>query len=250
MPERLTTELFIEKAKIIHKNKYDYSSVKYLQNKIKVIIICPEHGNFLQRPNDHLSGYGCRKCHSEKASNLYLYTNEKFIELAKLKHGNLYDYSLVNYIGTDNKIDIICKKHGSFKQTPHSHLNGSGCPNCRGSIGESFIENILIENNINFNREVTFNDLKDKSNLFYDFYLPDHKTFIEFHGIQHLKPIEIFGGKDELLKLRKRDIIKHKYAVDNGYLLITAWNPKLRSIEDKKSFKDSLIDCLKNINIL
>lgn len=59
---KYTTNIFIEKAKNVHGEKYDYSKVDYKGNKIPVIIICPEHGEFLQRPNDHLNGHGCNEC--------------------------------------------------------------------------------------------------------------------------------------------------------------------------------------------
>lgn len=62
MSKKLTTEEFIEKARKIHGNKYDYSKVVYVNSQTKVCIICPIHGEFWQRPNDHLNGYGCNKC--------------------------------------------------------------------------------------------------------------------------------------------------------------------------------------------
>lgn len=57
-----TQEKFIAKAKNIHWTGYDYSKVKYLNNRTKVTIICPTHGEFKQTPNAHLLGQGCRKC--------------------------------------------------------------------------------------------------------------------------------------------------------------------------------------------
>ena len=64
MGRKLTTTEFIEKSKEIHGDKYDYSLVDYIDNKTKVKIICPIHGLLEQRPNSHLSGYGCVKCGS------------------------------------------------------------------------------------------------------------------------------------------------------------------------------------------
>jgi hypothetical protein len=57
-----TKSAFINKANIIHNDKYDYSLVDYFNNKTKVKIICPEHGIFEQKPNNHLYGQGCPKC--------------------------------------------------------------------------------------------------------------------------------------------------------------------------------------------
>ena len=90
----------------------------------KVIITCKIHGDFIQRANDHLCGNGCYKCIG-KIKN----TND-FIEKANKRHNNLYDYSKVEYKNARNKIVIICKIHGEFKQSPTDHLNGCGCQKC------------------------------------------------------------------------------------------------------------------------
>lgn len=61
-----TTNKFIEKANLIHGDKYDYPNVNYITDKIKVVITCPIHGNFNQSPNGHLQGNGCPKCKNDK----------------------------------------------------------------------------------------------------------------------------------------------------------------------------------------
>jgi very-short-patch-repair endonuclease len=210
-----------------------------------VVIICPKHGEFLQRPNDHLTGYGCKMCQYEKTSKENRFTNEEFIEKANKIHSNTYDYSLVKYDGYENKIIVICKKHGKFQQTPHSHLNGNGCRLCRESLGERKVAKFLLNNNINFEREITFKELVgDSKPLFYDFYLPDHKILIEYDGIQHNKVIPFFGGKDSLLLRKKYDFIKIKYAVNNGFKLI-----KIPYSVDKY-FEEALFCELKNQSVL
>ena len=151
-------------------------------------------------------------------------TTKEFIERAITIHNNKFDYSLVEYDGYEKKVKIICEKHGIFQQTPHNHLSGSGCRLCRESHGEKKVAEILIKNNIEFIREFTFNDLRDKSNLFYDFYLPKYKLFIEYHGIQHCRPIDFFGGRSEFNETRKRDVIKNKYAINNGYKIMWIFN--------------------------
>ncbi|MFW6226147.1 MAG: hypothetical protein ACOC3V_04245 [bacterium] len=120
-----TTEEFIKKAEKIHYNTYDYSNVRYINNKTKVNIICTIHGSFFQKPNTHLNGHGCPYC-----SGVKKLTNEEFIKRANVIHDNFYDYSMIDYINTENKIIIICPQHGKFEQTPHSHLNGNGCEKC------------------------------------------------------------------------------------------------------------------------
>ena len=129
--EKLTKEKFIEKAKEVHGNKYDYSKVEYINSQTKVCIICKKHGEFWQKPNSHLLGCGCNKCAIEKKSKLATKTTDSFIERAKKLHGDKYDYSKVEYKGKDIKVCIICPKHGEFWQMPHNHLNGAGCPKCK-----------------------------------------------------------------------------------------------------------------------
>ena len=121
-----STEEFIEQAKKIHGNKYDYSKVEYLQAHSKVCIICPVHGEFWQTPNSHLKGSGCSKC-----STRYKYTTGEFIKKAIEIHDNKYDYSKVQYVNAHTKVCIICPVHGEFWQTPNGHLNGNGCNKCK-----------------------------------------------------------------------------------------------------------------------
>jgi hypothetical protein len=113
----------IENANTIHDNKYDYSLLKNSNITEKVDIICPIHGIFKQDIHNHLSGKGCIKCsHS--------YNKKDWVLLYSEKHNNKYDYSLVDYIDSKTKIDIICPTHGIFKQLPSTHLSGIGCPFC------------------------------------------------------------------------------------------------------------------------
>lgn len=121
---------FKEKAKVIHNSFYNYSLVEYINNKVKVIIICPKHGQFLQRPDNHLSGKGCQKCKGEKLSLNNSHNQFDIINKFKQIHSEKYDYSKVNYIGSNNKVVIICKIHGSFEQVPKDHLLGRGCIKC------------------------------------------------------------------------------------------------------------------------
>jgi hypothetical protein len=125
MGKFLTTQDFIYKANKIHKNKYDYSLVKYSDSKNKVKIICPEHGEFEQRPNDHIQGKGCILCAGIKKKNKY-----EFIKEAIMIHDNKFNYELVYYKDNRTKVKIICLEHGVFEQIPYDHLKGLGCAIC------------------------------------------------------------------------------------------------------------------------
>jgi very-short-patch-repair endonuclease len=123
------TEDFINKAKKIevHRDKYDYSEVEYKSAVEKVIIICKDHGRFEQTPNHHLNGQGCYKC----GHSMFIFTNDDFINNAKEIHDDKYDYSEIHYSRMDEKVIIICKKHGIFEQTPSNHItHKQGCQKC------------------------------------------------------------------------------------------------------------------------
>jgi hypothetical protein len=125
---RKTTNQFIIDSRKIHGNKFDYSKVIYINCESKVIIICPIHGDYEQRAQDHLNG-GCRKCADKYTSNLQRKTTEEFIKDSKLIYGNKYDYSKVKYVNGDTKVIIICPVHGEFEQTPINHYKHD-CKSC------------------------------------------------------------------------------------------------------------------------
>ena len=124
-------EKFIDKAVAVHGDLYDYSSVEYTSSSEKVCIICPEHGEFWQSPADHVRGRGCPVCANAKKGRKTM-TTEEFIMKAIEKHGDRYKYGKTVYKGPSVKVTITCSEHGDFQQLPYSHLNGSGCPKCKG----------------------------------------------------------------------------------------------------------------------
>jgi Zn finger protein HypA/HybF involved in hydrogenase expression len=161
--KKLTTEQFIEKAKIKHNGKFDYSKIEYVNNSSKVKIICGEHGEFEQIPNSHLLGSGCPKCH-----NLNTNTNE-FIKKANLIHCDKFDYSKVDYKHSKKNVIIICNEHGEFEQSPNLHLKGRGCPNCGGTLKlttDDFIKKSNVKhNNLYDYSKVNYINSKTKVNI-------------------------------------------------------------------------------------
>jgi Protein of unknown function (DUF723) len=127
---KLTTKKFVEKAKIIHNNFYNYKNVTYNYSHLPVKIDCPVHGEFQQIARNHLMGQGCPKCKIISIKEKLTHTTDDFIKKAKHVHGNRYDYNRVDYCGEENEIIITCKTHGEFLQTPHNHLAGKGCSEC------------------------------------------------------------------------------------------------------------------------
>ena len=212
--KKLTTKEFVEKAKQIHGDKYDYSKVDYISTETKVCIICPEHGEFWQTPHAHLNGHRCPNCFG----NIKL-TNEEFIKTSKEIHGDKYDYSKVDYISAETKVCIICPEHGEFWQTPHMHLSSQGCPNCNTSKNSKIVqkvENKLNDLKIIYEKEKTFDWLVDKSHMYLDFFLPEYNVAIECHGIQHFESVDFFGGNLRFEERCKRDNLKFKLCSEKG----------------------------------
>ena len=211
----ITEEIFLQRSKKIHAGKYDYTKVKFVHVKEKVCIICPEHGEFWQKPGIHLRGYGCPKCGGSQRL-----TTDEFIEKAISVHGNKYDYSKCSYINTATKVCIICPEHGEFWQTPNNHLFGAGCPVCPQSALEETIRDFLERHNIRFESEKTFDWLKYRKSLFLDFFLPDYSVAIECQGSQHFIPSDYYGGDESFEKVQKRDVKKKELCEKHGIKMI------------------------------
>jgi very-short-patch-repair endonuclease len=214
MSKKLSINTFSEKGKSVHNDKYDYSLVEYKNNKTKVKIICPEHGEFEQEASSHMRGTGCIKCSGQGK------TNEEYINIVEKIHNFKYDYSLTNYTGVFKKIKIICPKHGLFEQMSDKHLRGSGCKICRESKGEKLIKEFLIAQAIKFSRQFIFPDCRDIRPLPFDFYIEDYNVCIEYDGRQHFIAIEKWGGELGLLDQQKKDKIKDEYCKIKNIKLI------------------------------
>lgn len=214
---KLTNDEFIKKSKEIHKNKYDYSLCKYINNRTKVRIICPIHGEFEQLAANHLKYRGCKKCDVLNRTT----TLDDFKIKANKVHNNKYDYSLVRYHNTATKVKIICPIHGIFEQSPNNHTSQKqGCPMCKNSYGELCISEFLEKRNIKFSKEHKFVECKHKNPLPFDFYLPIENICIEFDGLQHFEPNEFFGGFEGFKKLLENDKIKNEYCKNNNIRLV------------------------------
>ena len=132
----MTIKEFVEEARKIHGDKYDYKSVDFIKKTDKVDIVCPKHGVFKQMVKLHLKGCDCRKCNIEKRANECRSTKDEFIQKAKEVHGSRYDYSKVEYINSITPVEIFCNLCGkTFEQRPSNHINlKQGCPFCNGNI--------------------------------------------------------------------------------------------------------------------
>jgi len=232
--KKIITQIFIDKAKLIHGDKYDYSLAICYNNYMKVKIICPMHGVFEQSYTAHIhQQQKCPQCVGK-------YKNDKtkeFIIKARLIHRDKYNYDNFVYYGNLIKSEIICSIHGTFEQTPNNHLKGCGCRFCNESKGEKEIVSYLNKLNIVYYRQYKFQDCININPLPFDFYLPDYNLCIEYDGRQHFQNIDFFGGEQGLLENQKRDNIKTQYCIYN--------NIKLLRIRYNENILNSLIKNIK-----
>lgn len=186
MGKKLTTEIFIQRAKEIHRNTYDYFKVEYLGSKSKVEIICPKHGSFFQTPNGHLMGEGCKQCSIDKVTFLPKATKEDFIQRTIELHNNFYDYTKSHFVRMGTPLIITCPIHGDFKLAPSKHLGSrkSGCPQCLKEQGilksrsntKDFIGNAsIVHNNFYDYSKVVYKLSQEKVEII----CPKHGSFFQ-----------------------------------------------------------------------
>lgn len=126
-------ETFMEKAKKVHGELYDYSKSKFIDYKTKIDIICHKHTEysdgyiFSQLYSNHISAkHGCPKCKGKNKR-----TSEQFINLAKAKYGDKFNYDNIMYKNSKSLIQIKCNTHnGYIWQEPTNHLRNGGCAIC------------------------------------------------------------------------------------------------------------------------
>jgi undecaprenyl pyrophosphate synthase/G:T-mismatch repair DNA endonuclease (very short patch repair protein) len=255
----IDTNYFIEKSFKIHGNKYDYSKVNYISAKDKVIIICKEHGEFIQTPDTHLRSNGCPKC-SNSCKNI---DTEYFINRSITIHGNKYDYSKTIYIHCEKKVIIICKEHGEFLQSPTSHYKNEGCGKCQNTgVSKSqihwleFLEkyyNINIQHMGNSNQEYKIKNTKWKA----DGYCKETNTIFEYHGSfwhgdpKIYKPDDMNNvSKRTMGTLYKRTINREQKIKELGYNLEVMWESDWNKINKNISILQKKFRTCKSLNLL
>ena len=186
------------KFKEVHGTRYNYSNVVYHKNSEKVIIICKEHGEFRQTPNNHKAGRGCPKCACLKSK-------EAVFDEFKEAHGDRYDYSKANYVKDKTKLTIICKEHGEFRQTPNNHKNGHGCPKCA-------LENRVTQEHVIEQFQKVHGDRYNYSKVKYKSYKDEVTIICKEHG-EFRQTVEGHYNGNNCKKCR----IYHSYYRDRKY---------------------------------
>ena len=252
---RKKPEQVLEEFRKIHGDRYQYPFIdkEYVNNKSKITMICPVHGEFKMTANKHLKGQGCDKCADAANGLRKRLTTEQFIEKAREVHGDRYDYSLVDYVTTDTPVKIICPEHGVFEQTPENHIAGGGCQKCNYSHLENMLERLLVK--YDTTPQAKFPWLERKR---LDFYIQDHNVGVECQGGQHFFPVLYFGGDETFETTVTRDIAKASQCDDNGVRLVFITTKKYKRYLNNKRFYGLyqrhkvlfIEDILENSNVL
>lgn len=217
------------------KNKYgdEYLVVgEYVSSNEKIDIKHVKCGNVYKvRPYSILGGRGCNHCFGNKLKSTYTFKKE-----VRDLVGNEY-FVIGDYINSKTKIEMRHSLCGHvYKIEPQSFLWGTRCARCKSSKGEKVIDTYLTEKSIRFKREYKFDDCVYRNPLRFDFAIFDDdynlKTVIEYDGIQHYKPIDVFGGDDGYKETIIRDNIKNKYCEDNGISLFRIPYYEIKKIEE------------------
>lgn len=189
--KKKTTESFINDAIRVHNNKYLYDNVNYINNKIKVDITCPEHGDYKQLPSFHLQGQGCPRCYGNAKIS-----KEEFYKKVKEIHEEKYEY-FDDYVKMRQKIKIKCPKHGIFNQLAMSHYSGHGCQRCAKAGFDKSLPSFL------YVQEITKDDLI----IAYKF------------GITNKEPNERMKKQSYSTSLKQKLYFTHEDNGDNIYLI-------------------------------
>lgn len=204
--KKLTTQEFIEKAKKIHDNKYDYSEVDYTGAGNNIIVICKDHGKFNIKPYNHLSGQGCPKCGIEKRSKSRTIeiSKDDFLKQATEKFGEQYTYEKTNYINKNTKIIVTCKDHGDFEILPCRFLGDKyPCPKCannRIKTTETFINEAIQKYGDKFDYSlVNYSGAYNQINLI----CHELDENGNEHGIFQTTPVKHLYGNDICPKCRQ-----------------------------------------------
>lgn len=241
-----SARIFASRAVKIHKNKYLYTEFHYANANIPSIIICPDHGRFMQAASSHLSGRGCPPCSLKRRGEQRIESfAEQFEERSRSLHGDTYTYSSFIYSGANEKSVIVCRTHGTFWISPSAHLSGQGCPTCKESRYEATVRRWLENKRIRYIQEWRDHDCKVEKNLSFDFYIPAYGLIIEVDGVQHFETVNWNGrlSKSEMVRnlegIQRRDAIKQDWAINNGFGLL-----RIKYDQDIDGCLDAIIQLL------
>ena len=157
-----------EKFKSKFGNKFTYliDDLKELNVYNNIQIICPEHGLFETKVQNHIrSIHGCAKCGDNKTGEKQTTSFKDFEKKAKKLHNGKYEYFEDPEFKMSGKIKILCKSHGIFWQRAWNHVSGSKCPKC-------------VNENSGINQRIKIKEFIEKAQIVHNFYYDYSQTQI------------------------------------------------------------------------
>lgn len=193
---------FINKSIKLFGDRFDYSKTIYDGKNKPVTITCKKHGDITLLAIAHLSlKYGCGEC----GEIGYLESRKKSVfDKCKKIHGDRYSYELVDFKTVNDKVDIICKLHGVFRQNLYSHSKGYNCPSCVVESGcISFDEFIRRSKEVHGNKYTYHQENYTKLNDITKITCPIHGDFFQ-RAYSHIEGYSC--GKCNLRKTKEQFI--------------------------------------------
>jgi len=209
------------------------SPEKYKNNSSKLDVMCDKGHETTKTYSDFQQGKGCWVCKSNDASERYRLPVKKAHAIAKKARLRLLSEDYTNM-----RVDVLFECiECNFQFTTwldSVKSKGTGCPRCKCSQGERFLMNYFEKHEIGNKREKKFKDCKDIRPLPFDAYfvLDDIERVIEIDGIQHFKPVGMFGGDDALDRNYRIDTKKSLYCYNNGMSLLRISYLDLENLDD------------------
>ena len=224
-PERYTTETLKD---AIHKKhpQIDLISEYVGDNDSEIIVRCTKHNVEWKTTPHRLSQqkHGCERCyHEDRQKKIREKYSSKFIEFVDKHYSPIYDTSNVKYLDSKTNVELICPIHGKFTLKPNKMLSRlDGCPFCKESHLEKETRIVLDKLGIEYEREKTFNWLKNKITMPLDFYLPKLNIAIECQGEQHIveRYDSLMNKTDTFENKILRDKLKLKLCKENNINII------------------------------
>lgn len=220
---QVTNEEWITRAKKKFP-QFDYSVTNYEHCRVKVSVMCPVHGIFLQRPDSFMAGNTCQKCGRASSAEKHLLTYSGFVERSRKIFGNKYTYSETEFDGSGGQTTISCPFHGAFKKKVMDHINRKrGCSKCANRVRKT------TEEYIQEARKVHGDDNYDYSLVNYtnnkgkiEIVCPNHGSFMQI-AKSHLKghdcpkcAISFSTSKGEQRWLDEHNVAKRNVGVRCG----------------------------------
>ena len=248
----LTTEDVVALCKEVHGDKYDYSQFKFTKMHEKVPIICPKHGIFTQTMSKHITKkQGCPLCAIENRADKRRSKLNELINKIKDKQKDAYDYSKLNYKNLNDKVEIVCPKHGSFYQRLYDHLQGCSCPKCTNVKSKDEIE--LFEHLKKYFPDSISGDRSVLNGKELDIFIPTRQIAIEYNGLRwhteyygknkdyHLNKLTTCNSLGiKLITIFEDEYINHKDIVLNKLHHILHIEQKLPKIMGRKCLIENI----------